>query len=592
MENFALITLAGELRASAVGMTVRRVVRYPGRAFFLETRSGKMPGLRLWLDAPSPWVWIPNSRMPAPETETDDFVMVLRKHLLSARLREIAKPLSERIIEFAFTTALPSEELREVLLVAELLPNSPNLLLLDRSRRILATALPLPPRRGLSQFDAYLYPPTGKIPLETLAGEDRAWLDPEAFLRDPSGWLLGRVAGVGPVLAGEIAVRSRAWPRTGEAIGDGIRTLVGQLQRPARTSWVYTHRPIGLLGETGDPEGLRQAIISPIELLSMAGVRSVQTYPGMLAAMAAVLDLLETSSGVDRARAPELRRLGRELRKIRQQKHRLLERQARFDRAGAQRDTARLLASSGADMDRHHASVEVTEYTETGASTHSVPLDPARTLRENTDRMFREQRKATRGLGMIATELARLEEEERRVRERERRLKSITHWDAWLAATGPGRPRREPRKASAAPPRRRHRTVDLDGHQVLIGRNSRENDELTFRVAADHDFWFHVADYSGSHVIVRNPSGRGELEQPLLIRAAQLAAYYSQARNSSKVAVHYTQRKYVTKPRKARPGLVQLRQFHTVTVEPRDQTREELAPVDGQGSRVSGEGKA
>jgi predicted ribosome quality control (RQC) complex YloA/Tae2 family protein len=127
---------------------------------------------------------------------------------------------------------------------------------------------------------------------------------------------------------------------------------------------------------------------------------------------------------------------------------------------------------------------------------------------------------------------------------------------------------------------------------VLIGRNSRENDELTFRVAADHDFWFHVADYSGSHVIVRNPSGRGELEQPLLIRAAQLAAYYSQARNSSKVAVHYTQRKYVTKPRKARPGLVQLRQFHTVTVEPRDQTREELAPVDGQGSRVSGEGKA
>ena len=85
-------------------------------------------------------------------------------------------------------------------------------------------------------------------------------------------------------------------------------------------------------------------------------------------------------------------------------------------------------------------------------------------------------------------------------------------------------------------------------------------------------FWFHVAGYTGSHVIVRNPAKDTELESSLLIRAAQLAAYFSQARNSNKVEVHYTRRKFVSKPKKAKPGLVRLREFKTVTVEPRNWT--------------------
>jgi hypothetical protein len=104
---------------------------------------------------------------------------------------------------------------------------------------------------------------------------------------------------------------------------------------------------------------------------------------------------------------------------------------------------------------------------------------------------------------------------------------------------------------------------------VLI-KDNRENDELTFQVAAGEDFWLHAADYSGSHVIVRNPAREDELDENTLVRAAELAAYYSQARNSPKVEVHYTQRKFVKKPRRAKPGLVLLRQFRSLTVEPRN----------------------
>jgi predicted ribosome quality control (RQC) complex YloA/Tae2 family protein len=78
----------------------------------------------------------------------------------------------------------------------------------------------------------------------------------------------------------------------------------------------------------------------------------------------------------------------------------------------------------------------------------------------------------------------------------------------------------------------------------------------------------HAADYPGSHVVVRL-AGRKEAPHTTLIEAAQLAAFYSDAREQPKAAVRYTQKKFVNKPRKGPPGLVSLASFRTVLVEPR-----------------------
>jgi predicted ribosome quality control (RQC) complex YloA/Tae2 family protein len=83
-------------------------------------------------------------------------------------------------------------------------------------------------------------------------------------------------------------------------------------------------------------------------------------------------------------------------------------------------------------------------------------------------------------------------------------------------------------------------------------------------------FWMHVGDYGGSHVVVRNPAKEKVLPDNVLTKAAQLAAYFSQARNSSKVEVHYTQRRHVSKPRRAKPGLVKLSEFLSIRVEPKN----------------------
>jgi predicted ribosome quality control (RQC) complex YloA/Tae2 family protein len=93
---------------------------------------------------------------------------------------------------------------------------------------------------------------------------------------------------------------------------------------------------------------------------------------------------------------------------------------------------------------------------------------------------------------------------------------------------------------------------------------------LTFRVARPNDLWLHAADYPGSHVVVRN-SARAEIPHQTIVEAAQLAAKFSQAGSDSKVMIHYTQRKFLSKPKGAAPGLVRLSSFRSITVEPREE---------------------
>ncbi|MEA5506058.1 NFACT family protein [Halotia wernerae UHCC 0503] len=98
----------------------------------------------------------------------------------------------------------------------------------------------------------------------------------------------------------------------------------------------------------------------------------------------------------------------------------------------------------------------------------------------------------------------------------------------------------------------RYRTPN--GFEVLIGRNNRQNDQLTFRVAGDYDLWFHTQEIPGSHLLLRLEPGTVPEANDLQF-VANLAAYYSRARQSEQVPVVYTQPKHVYKPKGAKPGI-------------------------------------
>jgi len=98
----------------------------------------------------------------------------------------------------------------------------------------------------------------------------------------------------------------------------------------------------------------------------------------------------------------------------------------------------------------------------------------------------------------------------------------------------------------------RYRTPS--GFELLIGRNNRQNDQLTFRTAGDYDLWFHTQEIAGSHVLLRLDPGAVADEADLQF-AADLAAHYSRGRQSDTVPVVYTEPKYVYKPKGAKPGM-------------------------------------
>lgn len=111
--------------------------------------------------------------------------------------------------------------------------------------------------------------------------------------------------------------------------------------------------------------------------------------------------------------------------------------------------------------------------------------------------------------------------------------------------------------------------MSSDGMEILVGNQAENNDYLTFKLSSPQDFWLHVADNSGAHVIVRNHKKLNRLPKKTLQESAALAAYHSKSRQGGQVAVHYTQRKNLRKEKGAKAGRVILKEYKTIKVKPK-----------------------
>jgi predicted ribosome quality control (RQC) complex YloA/Tae2 family protein len=114
------------------------------------------------------------------------------------------------------------------------------------------------------------------------------------------------------------------------------------------------------------------------------------------------------------------------------------------------------------------------------------------------------------------------------------------------------------------------RRESSDGFALLVGKNSRQNEEVTFHQAAANDLWLHARGVPGAHVIVK--SGGRPIPEATLREAAALAAYYSQARESGAVEVDYTEQRYVRHMKGGGPGMVIYERERTLRVAPGDLT--------------------
>ena len=230
-----------------------------------------------------------------------------------------------------------------------------------------------------------------------------------------------------------------------------------------------------------------------------------------------------------------------------------------------------LLLANIATAVRNGNQVSITDYYSEGAPTLVLEVDKDSSLQDEAGRHFSRYTKGKRAAQEISARLATLEPELRKLQERQTELERIVAAGDEEALRQfdqvPEQSRRKAKKKldEKFPGVRRY--LSSDAYEILVGRAAQTNDRLTFKIARPHDLWLHAADYPGSHVVIRNPT-RNEVPHRTIIEAAQLAAKFSQAGDDSKVTVHYTSRKFLTKPKGVAPGLVRMSSFKTITVTP------------------------
>lgn len=221
-----------------------------------------------------------------------------------------------------------------------------------------------------------------------------------------------------------------------------------------------------------------------------------------------------------------------------------------------------LLKANLGSLKRGLTTVTVVDYYDDRLPELTIPLDPMKTPQANMDAYFAKHRKFVTAQREVTPRLAAIETEARQVQAELDAIKNGT----WQAPAGEGRtvprsPGRTDRRRAPVDERRGpfRRFVSSDGHHIFVGRNARENDDLTFGLAKSEDLWLHAHAVPGSHVVVRLEKGT-EPPPDTLKDAATLALLYSDLKKSGKGEVIYTRRKWVRKSKGQAPGAVTVTQ--------------------------------
>jgi predicted ribosome quality control (RQC) complex YloA/Tae2 family protein len=433
------------------------------------------------------------------------FALVLRKTLGGGTLRRLTQDEGERVVRFDFSVPDATGEERAATLVAQLTGRTSNLFLLDEHGRVVSA---LRPARGEGQTEGEIYSPPPRQTTPPTEPGARTSRGPEGVAKS------GRKTP---------DVRREGFSSLSEALDEHYRRLDAERAFDARAASASAR--------------LRQQISSLRKLRDNLA-----------------RDLAEHGDADEHKRAGDL-----------------------------------LLANVGTAV-RSGGTVRLTDYYAEDTPTVELEVDENRTLQAEAARRFARYTKARRAAREISERLEKIEPELAALEAKRAGLERIIAgrdgaaldaFDGGEAAgksgaggkAGAVRTKTAPRakaskRDSAEKGRALRRYRSSDGYEIVVGRGARENDELTFRVARSYDTWMHAADYPGSHVVVR-ARGRDEpVPHRTLVEAARLAAHFSRAGKDAKVAVNYTQRKFVSKPRGAAPGLVYLSSFRTLLVEP------------------------
>ncbi|MEW6243041.1 MAG: NFACT RNA binding domain-containing protein [Bacillota bacterium] len=559
LDGLHIAALVDSLTARVEGSLIQRI-QQPDHSTVLLTlhRHGVTTRLIASCDPQFPRIHTTAASHDMP-VEPPQFCLVLRKHLLGGRIVSVSQADDfERVV---WITVERGGDLQQGIkrLVCEIMGRHSNIVLLDEQGMVLDAARRVTPEmstyRTLVPGCRYV-PPPPQEKVNPLLCEPRS-LPRSGALKEV---LVRNFAGIGPSTASmllkmlSIDEKSDLAQMSQEARED----LCHALSRACRTV-ISAHSPTLLKDAEGRPSEFFAVSVFPGQL-----------YPSMDDLVDAFFTERRHYQVTETLRAA-LKRLVHEA--MEKASRRLVAQQsdlARANEAPRLKSYGDAILSSMHTIQKGQTRLYWNDF-QTG-ETIEVPLDPALGPTENAQRYFKKYKKAraakdelARQIEKTRLELAYLEQVDLCLDASENEAELLDIGQE-LVEQGYAKPPRKARrrKQMGARPARYLRFTSSDGLPILVGRSNWENDML-FKKARPGEIWLHAKDIPGAHVYVKHT---GEVPDRTLEEAASLAAYFSRARNSSKVAVDYTRTQHLSKPPGSRPGMLVYRQQRTIMVSP------------------------
>lgn len=489
-------------------------------------------------------------------TQPPMFCMVLRKHLIGSFIEEIVQYKNERIIEISFRGVNEIGDQLSQKLIIEIMGKHSNIILIDQEKgHIIDSIKHISPNqsryRTVLPGQTYIYPPnqdkldpftTDQAKVEMILNESE-----ENF----SKTLVQNFMGISPLIANDAVLQADS--ESAEQTAAVFIEMIDQAK-------VGNFSPV--IHRTGRED------FHVFDLVQFSGEKeNFEDVSGLLDhfyADKADRDRVKQQVG-DLSRLMK-NELDKNKRKIKKQQQSL----KKAERADYYQKQGELLTAHLHLVKKGDQQVTVIDYYDPNQSEMIIKLNPNKTPSENAQNFFKTYQKLKTSKGKLTREIQKARHEidyfERLLQQLETaRLDDIEEIRSELREEGYLKEKRknnqQKRKQVKPSP---EKFVATDGTVIYVGRNNKQNDYLTTKMAHSRDIWLHTKDIPGSHVLIRSD----DPTEQTLIEAAQLAALFSKASASSSVPVDYTEVRHVRKPNGAKPGYVIYDQQKTLFVTP------------------------
>lgn len=484
------------------------------------------------------------------------FCMLLRKHLTGARIIQITQPNLERLVYIKLSAFNEMGDETQFILIIELISNQANLILTDKNLKIIDSVKRSDIESGkrLIQPGAVYTPPAAQDKINPLNITQQQFLN-EVKKHDDfpvHKVILNQFDGISPLIArelcelagvGDMCVNSLTEENFSQ-LGNSFSFLTGILNSQGVPSFVL---------KNGVP--LDFSFIPITQYGNLCEGKTAESLSGLLDEFYGELDLADRlrnhSAQTERIVKNAIARIARKL-QLRSADLKKCENREQL------RIYGELIKANLHKIRQGDTTARVENYYDEDLNLINIPLNPTMSPAQNAAKYFKEYKKTystsqhlTALIEEDNAELAYLET----VMEALSRVQSIADINEIkeeLIAGGYIKSNEKGKKEKPSSKFTEYKSVE--GYRILVGRNNRQNDLITLKLAEKNDVWFHTKNIPGSHVVVF--SGGKDLSEQTLMLAANLAAYNSKAKNSASVPVDYTPVKNIKKPVGAKPGMV------------------------------------